>query len=474
MEVDVIKQMAAMQIVLRRVDDLLPYARNARTHSPAQVTKIAASIKEFGFTNPVLVDGSSGIIAGHGRVMGARKLGLAEVPTIDLGHLSPTQRKAYILADNQLALLAGWDDEMLAMELSELLEDGFDLGLTGFGENELGKLLAGVQPDGEGLTDKDDCPEPPVHPVSRPGDTWNLGPHRVRCGDSTSITDWDALMRGEPADCVWTDPPYNVAYESKLAGKIKNDDMSDTKFRDFLRAAYGCLITNMKPGSAIYVAHADTEGLNFRAAFIEAGFKLSGCLIWRKQSLVLGRSDFQWMHEPILYGWKPGAAHRFYGGRKQTTVVDHGEGGPIRQRPDGTWVVQVGDTILVVDGEAKLSESPSSIILHDKPSRSADHPTMKPVGLVERFLKFSARPGDLVIDAFGGSGTTLIAAERCGMRSRLMELDPKFVDVIVKRWQEHVGGEATLEADGRTFNEVSLDRPMSIAPVAELALEPAL
>ena len=218
------------------------------------------------------------------------------------------------------------------------------------------------------------------------------------------------------------------------------------------------------------MVHYNTEVLNFRAAFIEAGFKLSGCLIWRKQSLVLGRSDFQWMHEPILYGWKPGAAHRFFGGRKQTTVVEHGEGGPIRQRPDGTWVVEVGDAVLVVDGEAKIAESPSSVIFHEKPSRSADHPTMKPVGLVERFLKFSARPGDLVIDAFGGSGTTMIAAERCGMRSRLMELDPKFVDVIVKRWQEHVGGTATLEGDGRSFDEVSLDHP--IPTEAPLPLEP--
>lgn len=472
MTVDLDTQIANVKVVVRDVADLIPYVRNARTHSPSQVAMIAGSIREFGFTVPVLTDGRNGIIAGHGRVMAADKLGLKRVPTIDLAHLSDVQKRAYILADNQLALKAGWDEEMLAMELGELRDDGFDLSLTGFDEDDLAKLLQGGVDEGAGLTDKDDAPEAPVHPVSVPGDIWILGPHRVRCGDSTSVDDWDALMRGEPADCTWTDPPYNVAYESKLAGAIKNDDMTDTAFRDFLRSAFACLFTCMKPGASLYVAHADTEGLNFRAAYREAGFKLSGCLIWRKDSLVLGRSDFQWMHEPILYGWKPGAAHRFFGGRKQTTVVDHGEGGPIRQRQDGTWVVEVGDTVLVVDGQAQLSESPSSVIFHEKPKRSADHPTMKPVGLVERFLKFSARPGDMVADAFGGSGTTLIAAERLGMRARLMELDPKFVDVIVKRWEQHTGGTAVHEGTGLSYAELCLSRPVA-EPVEVAELEVA-
>lgn len=433
---------------MRAVSELLPYARNARTHSPAQVSQIAASMKEFGFTNPILVAGND-ILAGHGRVMAASQLGLMQVPTIDLSHLSPVQRKAYILADNKLALNAGWDLEMLKLELVDLDAAGFDLGVTGFSDQELGELML---PDPEeNDKDPDAVPDAPAVPHSVPGDVWILGPHRIMCGDSCSPDAWAKLMQGEKADCVWTDPPYNVAYESKLAGSIKNDDMGDAQFRQFLIDAHNCLASVMKPGAAIYVAHADTEGLNFRAAFNAAGLKLSGCLIWRKDSLVLGRSDYQWQHEPILYGWKPGSAHKWYGGRKNTTVVDLGSDSPFVRQEDGSYAITVGDKVLRVSGDAVLSESPSSVIYHEKPKRSSEHPTMKPVALVERLLKHNARAGDLVVDAFSGSGTTLMAADRLGMVARVMELDPKFVDVCVKRWQEYTGRKAINAETGAQF-----------------------
>jgi DNA modification methylase len=432
-----------LKIVQKPVDKLIPYVNNSRTHSDEQIAQIASSIKEFGWTNPILVDGENGIIAGHGRLMAARKLGYKEVPTIELKDLTETQRKAYIIADNRLALNAGWDNEMLTIELNDLLADGFALEMLGFDKDELHVLLNPEQLN-EGLTHEDDVPDLPKDPISKPGDIWICGPHKVMCGSSLEIDAWDTLMAGERADACWTDPPYNVAYESKLAGKIKNDDMNNDEFKQFLLDAYISMFSVMKEGAPIYVAHADTEGLNFRDSFIKAGFKLSGCLIWRKNSLVLGRSDYQWMHEPILYGWKPGSKHRWYGGRKLTTIVEHGESGPIQKLEDGRWAIKVGDSVLIVSGDAKLEESPSSIFFHEKPKRSGEHPTMKPVGLIEKMLKSSARPGDIVIDAFGGSGSTLIAADRLGMSARLMELDAKFVDVIVKRWEDFTGKKAVL------------------------------
>ena len=446
-------QTTTQEVRLQPVEALIAYARNARTHSPAQVELIARSIEEFGFTNAILAD-DRGIVAGHGRVMAARQLYAAGkritmpsgvelpagcVPVMDCSGWDDTRRRAYIIADNSIALAAGWDMELLSLEVTELQIDGFDLSLLGFGD-QLTDLL---NPDAMAPEkDPDDAPDLPVNPLSQPGDVWVLGPHKVMCGSSTDAACWQQLMGAELADVVWTDPPYNVAYDSKLAGKIKNDDMADGEFRAFLTSAMTCLAGVMKPGAAIYVAHADTEGYNFRAAFISAGLKLSGCLVWRKDSLVLGRSDFQWMHEPILYGWKPGSSHRWYGGRKQTTVVNWGDVEPVRQMPDGSWQIAVGDKVLVVNGEAKIQELVPSVIYEPKPKRSADHPTMKPVTLIERQLKNNARSGDLVVDGFGGSGSTLMAAERLGMSARLMELDPKFVDVIVRRWQNYSGRRA--------------------------------
>jgi DNA modification methylase len=445
---------------LREIGTLVPYARNARTHSPQQVALIAASMDEFGWTNPLLAD-AKGIVAGHGRVLGAEvlyaqgipikfpngvEIPLGMVPVIDCSGWPETKRRAYIIADNAIALQAGWDVELLKLEVLDLQAADYDLTLLGLGE-ELTDLLT---PGGENERDPDAVPDVPPVPVSKLGDGWQLGPHRVLCGSATDPLAWGTLLGREKVDIIWTDPPYNVNYESKLAGKIKNDSMSDAKFKEFLLELMGQYFAITKEGGAIYVAHADTEGRNFRNAFTEAGFKLSGCLIWRKDSLVLGRSDFQWQHEPILYGWKPGSRHRWYGGRKQTTVSEW-VGDPVTRDADGRYLIQVGERVIVVEGSAKIEAHEGSVHFEPKPKRSEDHPTMKPVGLIERHLKNNARAGDIVADGCGGSGSTLIAADRLGMVSRLIELDPRFVDVIVKRWQNYTGRRAIHAQTGEEF-----------------------
>ncbi len=452
----------ADRIELWPVDRLQPYARNARTHSEAQVEQIAASIREFGFTNPILVDSADGIIAGHGRLMAAKRLELGQVPVIVLDHLSEEQRRAYILADNKLALNAGWDEALLAEELEALRADGFDLALTGFSDDELAELLPDGEDEGTGV-DPDAIPEPEQKPVSRPGDIWILGDHRLMCGSSTSLADVERLCGGETIDCVWTDPPYGVAYESKnsaLAGTalatIANDTKQGEELRAFLHDAFVSAFAVLRPGGPIYVAHADTEGLSFRAAFQSAGFKLSGCLIWRKPALVLGRSDYQWQHEPILYGWKPGAAHSWFGGRKETTLREVDEYPPFLRTGEREWQISVGGAQLVIRGsDISVEEIASSVILEEKPKESSLHPTMKPVRLVERMLVNSTQRGSAVLDLFGGSGTTLIACHLLGRRARLMELEPRFVDVIVRRWQEFTGKMATLEGTSHSFADVT-------------------
>lgn len=459
-----VSEISAPQITLRPIDSLVHYARNARTHSPEQVAQLKASLIEFGWTNAVLAD-DIGIVAGHGRVMAATELykhgqsikfpngapiPVGMVPVVDCSGWSTAQRRAYIIADNRLALNAGWDEELLRLELTDLKLENFDLAILGFDDDELDGLLSSAleeSPD----ADPDDAPAAPENPHSQPGDIWICGPHRVLCGSSLEITAWDQLMAGEKADILWTDPPYNVAYESK-AGKIQNDDMSDADFRDFLRGAFTGAWSVLKAGAPAYVAHADgAPGEAFRSCFRESGFKLAGCLIWRKSMFTLSRSDYQWMHEPILYGWKPGAKHRWYGGRKLTTIMERGEGGPISRLEDGRWSITVGDSVLLVAGDATIEESPSSVIFCEKPKRSDEHPTMKPVDLIEKMLKASARSGDIVIDGFGGSGSTLIAADRLGMSARLIELEPKFVDVIVRRWETYTGRKATNQATGQPF-----------------------
>jgi DNA modification methylase len=433
------------------LDKLIPYARNARTHSDAQVAQIAASIREWGWTNPVLVDEGGQIIAGHGRVLAARQLGFAEAPVMVAAGWTDAQKRAYVLADNKLALNAGWDRELLKSELDGLRDMGVDAGLMGFSEEDLMELFGVAKDSG---ADPDEVPDVQETPVSVVGDVWIMGPHRLAVGDSCDVTVYDRLLEGAQVDAVWTDPPYNVAYEGR-AGSIKNDDMNDANFAEFLLAAFTTMYTAMKPGAAIYVAHADTEGLNFRGAFKKAGLKLSGCLIWRKNALVLGRSDYQWQHEPILYGWKPGSKHRWYGGRKQTTVQELGDGSPFTKLPDGRWQIQVGERTMVVSGDAVVEHFVPSVITEAKPRRSDAHPTMKPTPLIERMLKHSARPGDLVLDPFGGSGSTMIAAERMGMCARLIELDPKFADVIVRRWQEYSGRKAVHAATDKVFESLS-------------------
>ena len=391
------------------IEKLIPYARNARTHDEAQVSQIAASIKEFGFNNPILISDDYSIIAGHGRLAAARKLGLAEVPVIRLSHLSDTQRKAYVLADNRLALNAGWDNDLLKLELIELKAEDVDLEMLGFSVEELDGLLNAIEPT-EGLTDEDAVPEPPEEPITKPGDIWILGKHRLMCGDSTSMDHLATLTAGALVDMWLTDPPYNVAYEGKTkdALKIKNDSMADDQFRQFLRDSYTAADSVMKPGAVFYIWHSDSEGYNFRGAAHDSGWKVRQCLIWKKSTIVMGRQDYHWKHEPCLYGWKEGAGHLWAADRKQTTILEF-----------------------------------------DKPSRNGEHPTMKPVALFEYQMLNNTKGGDIVLDSFGGSGTTLIAAEKNGRIAYLMELDPKYCDVIVKRWEEFTGKKAEL-ADFRS------------------------
>lgn len=384
------------------VNTLIPYANNSRTHDDAQVAQIAASIKEFGFRNPILVDGV-GIIAGHGRLLAARKLGLDKVPTIDCSDMTETQKKAYIIADNKLALNSGWDTDLLSLELEELDANGFNLELLGFDSKELDELLA---PEiVEGLTDEDAVPDVPDEPKTKLGDIYILGNHRLMCGDSCSITDMQKLVNDRQVDMWLTDPPYNVAYEGKTkdALTIQNDSMSNDGFRQFLRDAYVTADTVMKSGAVFYIWHADLEGYNFRGAAHDAGWKVRQCLIWKKSTMVMGRQDYHWKHEPCLYGWKEGAGHLWATDRKQTTILEF-----------------------------------------DKPSRNGEHPTMKPVALFEYQMLNNTKGGDIILDSFGGSGTTLLAAEKNGRHAYVMELDPKYCDVIVKRWEDFTGKQAIL------------------------------
>jgi site-specific DNA-methyltransferase (adenine-specific) len=381
------------KIETRLVADLIPYAANSRTHSDAQVAQIAASIKEFGWTNPILIDGDNTIIAGHGRLLAARKLGMEEVPAIILDHLTKAQQRALVIADNQLALNAGWDMDMLKAEIEDLSLEDFNLDLLGFDEKFLDGLLE-PEPTA-GLTDEDAVPEVPETPKTVLGDVWVLGNHRLMCGDSTSVDALEKLTEGNLVDMWLTDPPYNVAYEGKTkdALTIQNDSMTDDSFRTFLRDAYVAADIVMKPGAVFYIWH------------------VRQCLIWKKSTMVMGRQDYHWKHEPCLYGWKEGAAHLWATDRKQTTILEF-----------------------------------------DKPSRNGEHPTMKPVELFEYQMLNNTKGADMVLDSFGGSGTTIIAAEKHGRYGRLMELDPKYCDVIIKRWQEFTGKEAVHAETGETFN----------------------
>ena len=405
--------MAELKIDYISASDLVPYENNSRTHSKEQLEQIKRSITEFGFTNPILIDEHNGIIAGHGRLQAAQELGIKLVPTILLEGLTEAQRKAYVIADNNLALNAGWDLDVLKLEIEGLGEFDFDIDLLGFDDDFLAGLME--EEPADGLTDEDEVPELEDDPVTVEGDVWILGNHRLMCGDSTKIDAVEKLMDGQKADLWLTDPPYNVAYEGKTkdALKIQNDSQSDLDFRQFLRDCYVAADFVMKEGAVFYIWHADSEGYNFRGAAMDAGWKVRQCLIWKKQTLVMGRQDYHWKHEPCLYGWKEGAGHLWAADRKQTTILEF-----------------------------------------DRPSKSVEHPTMKPVELFEYQLLNNTKGSDLILDSFGGSGTTMIAAEKNNRYSRLMELDPKYCDVIIKRWQDFTGKEAVLESNGKTYSNL--------------------
>ena len=400
-------------------EKLIDYARNPRKNDHA-VDRVSAAIKEFGFRVPIIAKSDGLVVDGHLRLKAAKKLGLVTVPVLLADDLSPAQIKAFRLSVNKMAELAEWDDEMLAVELTDLKDMGFDLDLTGFSTDEIEALLA---PTGtEGLTDEDAVPEVPEAPVTVLGDVWLLGKHRLLCGDSTSIDAVEKLMDGQKADMVFTDPPFNVGVaggtrdgrdkKNYRSGEIiKNDALQDGDFLQFLTDAFATMALVIKDGAAVYVAHSDKEAFNFALAFRNAGFITRQIIIWAKQSFVFGRSDYHPQHEPILYGWKDGAAHNFYGTRNQSTV----------------WNI-------------------------DRPMRSEkDHPTQKPVDLVEKAINNSSKSEDLLFEPFGGSGSTLIACEKTNRICRMMELDPKYCDVIVRRWQEFTGKTAALESNGKPF-----------------------
>jgi DNA modification methylase len=407
----------AKRIELWPVDRLRPYERNARTHSAEQVAQIAASIVEFGFTNPILVDSNDGIIAGHGRLTAAQELGLRTVPVVVLDHLSDRQRKAYILADNQLALNAGWDTDLLRGELQDLAEQDFDLSLIGFSDHELADLLPDIEElPAEGLTDADDVPEAPEEPVTKPGDVWLLGKHRVMCGDSTAVTDVERLMVGKKADMVFTDPPYGVAYEGghneKKRQQIQNDALEGEDLTSLFYGALTAAGTVTADHAAFYVWFASGKSVQTFAAFAQLPLKLRAVIQWYKVRSGLGAFMSQYIPncEPCIYAYKAGCSPQWFGPTDEKTV----------------WELQ-------------------------KESRNEFHPTQKPVELPERAISNSSKKGQLVLDLFGGSGSTLIACEKTGRQARLMELDPRYCDVIVKRWQQFTGKTAKLEGSGEPF-----------------------
>ena len=408
-----------LSLQYKPLEMLIPYARNARQHSDAQVAQIAASIREFGWAAPIIVDAQSNVIAGHGRLLAARKLGLAEVPVVSMDHLSDTQRRALILADNKIAENATWDEAVLGVELAALSEAGFELGLTGFSQDEWERLIEGDLSDEKGLTDEDAVPEVSEHAVAKPGDIWILGDHKLLCGDATKADDFKALLGDELVDMTFTDPPYNVNYantaKDKMRGKnrpIMNDNLGEG-FGSFLFDACDNILARTK--GAVYIAMSSSELDTLQGAFRAAGGKWSTFIIWAKNTFTLGRADYQRQYEPILYGWRDGTDHYWCGARDQGDV----------------WHI-------------------------NKPQKNDLHPTMKPVELVERAVRNSSKTRDLVLDPFGGSGSTLIACEKSGRRARLIELDPKYVDVIVKRWEAFSGCKAVLNDGQRVFGEQTI------------------
>ena len=392
------KTTTEMQLVA--VSKMIPYVNNARTHSAEQVMKLRSSLREFGFINPVIIDREYNVIAGHGRIMAAKEEGITEVPCVFVDYLTEAQKKAYILADNRMAMDAGWDEELLRIEIESLKDMDFNVGLTGFSEDELAELYgedkqSEVEDDDYDLSD---ALEKAAF-VQR-GDIWTVGRHRLMCGDATSSEDVAQLMDGKKANLIVTDPPYNVAFESSDGLSIKNDKMANDKFYEFLLSAFKNMAEHLEKGGSAYVFHADTEGLNFRKAFVDAGFHLSGCCIWVKNSLVLGRSDYQWQHEPVLYGFLQNGKHYWSksAGRSQTTIWNF-----------------------------------------DKPKKNRNHPTSKPLDLLAYPIGNSSHENAIVIDTFGGSGSTLMTCEKTNRICHTMELDEKYASVILRRYVEDTG-----------------------------------
>ncbi len=390
------KTTTEMQLV--PLSKLVPYVNNARTHSPEQLTKLRSSLREFGFINPVIIDREFNVIAGHGRIAAAKEEGIIEVPCVFADFLTEAQKKAYILADNRMALDAGWDEELLRIEIESLQGADFDVSLTGFGEDEIADLFSG---DGEKDVKDDDFDLSAALEkaafVER-GDIWTVGRHRLMCGDATSVEDVAALMDGKKANLIVTDPPYNVAFKSGSGLSIQNDSMKGDEFYTFLYNSFSQMAEHLEKGGAAYVFHADTEGLNFRKAFVDAGFHLAGVCIWVKNSLVLGRSDYQWQHEPVLYGFLKNGKHPWYSDRKQTTIWNY-----------------------------------------DKPKRNKNHPTSKPLDLLGYPISNSSQENAIVLDTFGGSGSTLMACEQTDRICHMMELDEKYASVILRRYVEDTG-----------------------------------
>lgn len=415
-------------LVMRKPQDLTPYGKNPR-HNEGAVDAVAASIKQFGFKVPLVIDSQGVVVCGHTRLKAALKLGLAEVPCVVADDLTPEQIKAFRLADNKTAELAEWDMDLLNEEMAGIA----DIDMEAFGFD-----MAEFEPPAEEVVEDEGEPEN-VATVVQPGQVWQLGEHRLICGDSTKPETIARLMAGEQADLWLTDPPYNVAYVGKTADAltIKNDSMDDAKFRAFLIDAFTAAMTHIKPGGAFYIWHADSEGFNFRTACREASLQIRQCLVWVKNTLVLGRQDYQWKHEPCLYGWKDGGPHYFTSSRKQETVIEE-------DRPDVAHMSKADLQALCKQLLASRDQVETSVLYEDKPAKSEDHPTMKPVKLFARQIANSSKPGEIVLDTFGGSGTTIMAAEQLKRKARLVELDPHYCDVIIARWEAFTGKTAQL------------------------------
>lgn len=432
------------------IERLIPYEHNPRKNDHV-VGKMVEAIRTFGFRIPVLAKSDGELIDGHLRVKAALVAGLQTIPVIPADDMTPDQVRAFRILVNRSATWADWDEDLLLHELQALVQADFNIEFTGFDQRELDAMLMRME---KADKDPDAVPPTPESPIVQIGEIWLLGRHRLMCGDSRSLLAMHLLMRTDLADMIWTDPPYNVDYAGK-AGKIKNDKMTAAQFDDFLLSVHKTMIDSLKAGGGVYVAHSEAgDGMAFRRAFIGAGFKLAACLIWRKQAAVLGRGDYHFQHEPILYGWKTGAAHRWYGNRKQRTMFDMGIDG-ISCLDDGSHQLTTGGKSYRITGDAVLVEELATSVIHvDRPARSDLHPTTKPVALVEGMVANSSPRSGIVLDPFGGSGSTLMACERLGRRCHSMELDPKFVEVIIRRWEEYSGLKACREQDGMTLDDM--------------------